>query len=171
MPPTAGGTGPSGTPPDIALPVSVAIVVVAVIAVLVIAMAASWGAARLPPSSGEFGPFFLNDAQPSADAPSFPSCSYVLASWEVLGGGPVNFSIWPPPEISASGCQGPPPSNATTPPGWFSYDPGPVCFESGTGGSCTFTASQSSYWVELWYGPSNASAPVNETVLYGFSYS
>lgn len=80
---------------------------------------------------------------------SFPACVQVTANWSVVSGSVANFSVWPP-EAVLDDCGG---HAARAPvgdcPSWacggVSMGPGPVCFETGTGGVCEFYASQPGY--------------------------
>lgn len=97
----------------------------------------------------------------------------MIVHWSVNTGGPTNFSVWPPEVVLVSNCHGPAPSNQTDPyaPGNISMGPGPICFEFGMGGTCTFTATQPSYEILLYNPWPNAPCPVNESVNFSVTYS
>jgi len=111
------------------------------------------------PSAGSKS-FVLNACNESVSV-SFPNCADVKVTWKVTIGGPSSFGVWPPADRALPSCSGPPPSNAQPPLNWTSAEPGPVCYESGLSGICTFTADQDGYG--LWaFGPweGHAWAPI-----------
>lgn len=130
-----------------------------------------------PSESGRvtiLGPYTLENG--NSVALSFPICSVATVNWTLKAGTPVNFTVWPPALEQLSTCSGPPPSNAICLPGGCSpYGPNPVCFETGTSGSCSFAASQTAYGFGLWAHtllPSGAIliSPTNARVDFTVAY-
>jgi len=100
-----------------------------------------------PLPASNLGPFSLDAANPTISL-SFPDCAVVVVHWTVVAGPRMNFSVGTGEALLASNCNGPPPSNATCVQpycGGFSMAPGPICFEQGLGGTCSFTATQPMY--------------------------
>jgi len=115
------------------------------IVLLALALSPVWGQAMFGPSqSGTQGSYSLNSTDSSVEL-AFPTCAFVVVHWAVVTGAATNFSVWPPAMLLASNCHGPAPSNASLPPGRYVMDAPPACFESGRGGVCSFTATQSGY--------------------------
>lgn len=89
----------------------------------------------------------------------------------VVQGSYANFSVWPLPLEEIPNCRTPAPSNAVNPPEWSSpVDPGPIYYESGTNGSCSFMATQVFYGLAP-YEPSSASNPGSQNVSVSFMVS
>jgi hypothetical protein len=114
----------------------------------------------LPP--GSVGPLRVSDST----VLTFPHCARVTVHWSTVVGARVAFAIYPPEEVSFPDCRGSPPTNDTCVSPWCgpgpSLGPGPVCFEVGADGTCSFTASQDGYTVVVWNstGPTIAHEPV-----------
>jgi hypothetical protein len=137
---------PKGIPPSAVLVVLVSVIAVAAVFGSLLAFKSMPTTTPAPIPSGTFGPFLLNTTQ--LVGYSFPDCAFVTVAWHVVRGQVANFSVWPPEAVVLSNCHGPAPSNAGCPIsfcGVSSMGPGPVCFEIGTDGSCTFSADQSGY--------------------------
>jgi hypothetical protein len=127
------------------------LVVGVLVAVVVIAVVV---AAFPPPSSssgsgGTLGPYSLSQAIGNLSMPlAFPQCSVVTVQWTLQGSGNATFAVWTPISSHPSTCTAPPPTeNITCPPRGC---PTPVvdqlvCIEDGTGGTCAFLATQTSY--------------------------
>ena len=101
-----------------------------------------------PPTQHTVGPYVLNSSNPGVSL-SFPDCAQVTVHWRVVAGPEMNFSVGQGDVLLVSDCHDwIPPSNETCPlaycHGWSTV-PGPICFESGLGGACSFTATQPSY--------------------------
>lgn len=96
------------------------------------------------PSPAGSKSFVLNSANESTGL-SFPDCANVSATWTLTSGGPASFGVWPPAAVTHSDCPNHGASNSTPPPGYQSFQPGPVCYESGSQGSCWFIAGQHGY--------------------------
>lgn len=112
---------------------------------------------------GTFGPYRLNASNYWAPVTlPFPQCAFVVVHWSVLTGGPTNFTAGSGEFVSASDCSGPGPSNQSCLPlGCSVNGPPPVCFESGMGGMCSFTATQSEYDFYIFQVlPNNSYGPV-----------
>lgn len=122
-----------------------------------------------PMPTSNLGPFILNSANPNVSL-SFPDCAVVTVHWKVVVGPRMNFSVGAGPVLLASDCHGPPPSNATCVEpycGGISMAPGPVCFEQGYGGTCSFTATQPTYgFGAVAYPYSIGNATVSFTISY-----
>lgn len=127
-------------------------------------------------SPSVLGPYTLNSTNYYAPVElSFPPCSVVTLDWAVTTGGPTNFTVDSGEEVTASNCHGPGPTNESCLPlGCSANGPPPVCFETGMGGSCSFTATQPQYAILIFqvltstsYGP----APTNESVTVTADYS
>jgi hypothetical protein len=119
--------------------------------------------------SGVKGPYVLENASNGISL-QLPRFAIVSVVWTVVHGPSVNFSVFPPALEVALNCRSPAPSNASYPGGWNSVDPGPVCYESGTNGSCSFMATQFTYWFSL-YPPSFSTNPGSPTVNVSFMVS
>jgi hypothetical protein len=125
-----------------------------------------------PTAQVTLGPFLLSSSNPSVSL-SFPDCAIVTVHWNVVTGPRANFSVGSGEVALASDCHGPPPSSATCPVpycggnGTVSMGPGPICFESGFAGTCSFTATQPIYgFVALSYPWSIGNATVAFTINY-----
>ncbi|HTW56068.1 MAG TPA: hypothetical protein VMG36_06485 [Thermoplasmata archaeon] len=116
------------------------------------------------------GPYTLTNRTPGITL-AYPACAVVTVTWHVASGGSANFSVRPPPIDFPSHCAGPPPTNATCPPWGCGPNGPPVCFESGSGGSCRFTASAAAYTFYLEapmvVGTTSYNAVGNTTVTFG----
>jgi len=101
-----------------------------------------------PPTEHTLGPYVLNSSNPDISL-SLPDCAIVTVHWNVVSGPGVNFSVGQGDVLLLSNClDWVPPSNATcsvTYCGLQSTGPGPICFESGLSGACSFTATQPTY--------------------------
>jgi hypothetical protein len=127
---------------------------------------------RLPSSSpanrGGFGPLNVGKGL-SEIVLSFPSCSAVNVTWNVVNGSAVNFSVVPPSATGNEICRGPGPSNARcAPSGCSVYGGNPICFETGFAGACSFTASQPEYTFGLWWAANHTR---NSTVAFTADYT
>lgn len=117
---------------------------------------ATWGAPPGTAAGGTIGPYLLNNSTRGVEL-SFPQCSLVTIHWQVMAGSSTNFSVWPPEAVLAANCHSPlpPPTNSTCPAvvcGNASMGPGPVCFESGMSGVCSFSSTQPGYGFDLYTG-------------------
>ena len=117
---------------------------------------ALWGSSPGVAMSGTLGPYLLNNSTRGVGL-SFPQCSLVTVHWQVVTGSSANFSVWPPEAVLVPNCQTPlpPPTNGTCPAavcGNASMGPGPVCFESGMSGACSFSSTQPGYGFDLYTG-------------------
>jgi len=122
-----------------------------------------------PVSTSHMGPFILNSSNPTVSL-SFPECAVVTVHWTVVVGPQVNFSVGSGEVVLASDCHGPPPTNASCVEpycGGVSMAPGPICFEQGYGGTCSFTATQPMYgFGAVAYPYSIGNATVSFTISY-----
>lgn len=105
---------------------------------------------------------------------TFPDCAVVSVTWWVFSGGPAGFAVFPPEAVLLSDCHGPLPSNgscppAFCPPGQWELGPGPVCYESGTTGTCHFTATQAGY--SIFAVKPNSTNRSTDLVQFHVSYS
>jgi hypothetical protein len=135
------------------------------VVVIWLALPSPWGMGGFQSLSQQskttLGPFTLDST--TWVSFSFPQCAFVVAHWAVVTGGPTNFSVGQPEVVLVSNCHGPPPSNETCPPwmcGQVSMGPGPVCFETGMGGTCSFTATQPQYSFNLLQALAGGAGPV-----------
>jgi hypothetical protein len=149
------------------------------IAIVLVALALTQG--KVTPTRGESvvrGPFILDNKTASVGL-FFPSCSFVTVQWADSTGAKVNFTVWPAPNaLLGAICAGPPPSNATCPPAWgdcyTSFAPGPICFEDGASGMCSFVSNDPPYdfTVVTWLPGLIAIIGVdNSTLAFVVSYS
>ena len=116
------------------------------------------------------GPYLLNNSS-SGIVLHFPHDAIVTVLWNIVRGSYANFSVWPPAPEILQNCRTPSPSSQVNPPGWTSgVDPGPVCFESGTNGSCSFPTTQFTYGFDL-YNPSAGSGPELDNTSASFMVS
>jgi len=122
------------------------------------------------------GPYVLNSSNPGVFL-SLPDCAHVTVHWDVISGPSMNFSVGSGEAILASDCHDwTPPSNETCPapycePGTQSLGPGPICFESGFSGTCSFTATQLSYGFTAFTALSYPWSIGNATVSFTIDYS
>jgi len=136
-------------PPTHRLPLPFVVCAVAIgVALLWVALPSpeGSGACESTPMESVLGPYTMNAT--TAVQLAFPQCAFVVVHWEVVSGGPTDFSVGTGEAVITSDCTGPPPSNATCIPtfcGNVSMGPGPICFETGMGGTCSFTATQPQY--------------------------
>lgn len=115
------------------------------------------------PRAGTTTDYTLTSSNRS-DGLSFPNCNQVSVTWQVVAGGVANFSVWPPEAVVVGNCPepalSPPPASC---PAWAcggaSMGPGPVCFEVGMSGACSFSATQAGYTflLDSPYSPTNGS--------------
>jgi len=128
-----------------------------------------------PTTQHTLGPYTLNSSNPVVSLP-LPDCAQVTVHWKLVSGPRVNFSVGQGDVSLMSNCSSQlPPSNATCPLsycGLTSTGPGPICFESGSGGTCSFTATQPSYGFvasTVPYPWSMGNATVSFTVHYSIT--
>jgi hypothetical protein len=108
---------------------------------------------------GVLGPYVLTNSSRSVSL-EFPECAVVTTNWRAVTGVAANFSVWPPPLRVSSTCTGPAPTNSTCPQsGCDPYEGPPVCYETGQGGSCSFTSTQTGYEFDLYSACSPTSCP------------
>jgi hypothetical protein len=122
---------------------------------------------------GVLGPYVLTNSSRSVSL-EFPECAAVAANWSVVTGTAANFSVWPPPLRLASTCTGPSPTNSTCPQsGCDPYEGPPICYETGQGGSCSFTSTQTGYEFYLYSACSPTRCPPlgDLTVSFTASYT
>lgn len=126
-----------------------------------------------PTAHVTLGPYVLNSSNPGVSL-SLPDCSIVSVDWGVVSGPSVNFSVGQGGALGVSNCHNYVlPSNATCPVaycGLMNAEPGPICFETGFGGTCSFTATQPSYGFGAIASPwSIGNATVTFTVHYSIT--
>ena len=124
-----------------------------------------------PPTQHTMGPYVLNSSNQGLSL-SFPDCAQVTVHWNVVSGPGVNFSVGQGDSLGLSDCYNQlSPSNATCVEpycGGPSTAPGPICFEQGFRGTCSFTATQPMYEFAALSYPWNVG---NATVSFTINYS
>ncbi len=154
-------------------PTAIVCAVLIGVLLLVLALPSPWGfgAFETRQTGGVLGPYTLDATNYYAPIEiSFPQCAFVVAHWAVVTGGPTNFSAGSGEFVADSDCHGPPPSNQSClPSGCSSMGPPPICYEVGMGGSCSFTATQSQYYFDIFQA--SGPVPANESAAVTIDYS
>lgn len=101
------------------------------------------------PTETTLGPYQLDSSIPYVTL-SFPNCAVLTVHWRLVEGSQANFLVrQASAALAVWDCYfAPAPSNATCEQpycGEMSTGPGPICFETGVSGSCSFTAVQPPY--------------------------